>query len=66
MLKVFYGLPKKVIFCKKSLISNQVPNSVPEIYHSKKSKKRTPMQYFCIEAVRAEPVGLLLTFSYDQ
>jgi|TARA_B100000315_G_scaffold183274_1_gene172201 N-acetyl sugar amidotransferase len=41
MLKVFYGLPKKVTFCKKSLISNQVPNSVPEIYHSKKSKKRT-------------------------
>lgn len=39
--KPFYGLPKKVIFCKKSLISNQRPNSVIEFTHKKFSKKKT-------------------------
>ena len=40
-LKSFYGLPKKVIFCKKTLISNQKPNSVIEFNHKIKSKKKT-------------------------
>ena len=39
--KTFYGLPKKVIFCKKSLISNQRPNSTQEHKHTIKSKKKT-------------------------
>jgi N-acetyl sugar amidotransferase len=41
MFKALYGLPNKVIFCKKSLISNQVPNSTSEFHHTKKSKKKT-------------------------
>ena len=40
-LKAFYGLPKKVIFCKKTLISNQLPNSAIEFKHTIKSKKKT-------------------------
>ena len=39
-LKVFYGLPKKVIFCKKTLVSNQRPNSAVEFFHTIKSKKK--------------------------
>ena len=38
-LKNYYGLPKKVIFCKKTLISNQRPNSAVEFNHNKNSKK---------------------------
>ena len=40
-LKTFYGLPKKVIFCKKTLISNQRPNSELEFKHNIKTKKKT-------------------------
>lgn len=39
--KPFYGLPSKVIFCKKTLISNQKPTSSIEFNHSSKSKKKT-------------------------
>ena len=39
--KAYYGLPQKVIFCKKSLISNQRPNSSIEFQHSINSKKKT-------------------------
>ena len=39
--KVFYGLPKKVIFCKKSLMSNQRPNSVAEFLSKRNSLKST-------------------------
>ena len=39
--KILYGLPEKVIFCKKSLMSNQRPNSVVEFSHKKSSKKKT-------------------------
>ncbi len=39
--KTLYGLPRKVIFCKKTLISNQRPTSSIEFYHNKKSKKKT-------------------------
>ena len=38
---VFYGLPKKVLYCKKCLISNQRPNSAVEYIHVKGSKKAT-------------------------
>ena len=41
ILKNYYGLPKKVIFCKKTLISNQRPNSTVEFKHNKESKKET-------------------------
>ena len=40
--KVFYGLPKKVKFCKLCVISNQRPNSTVEYKNdSKNSKKST-------------------------
>ena len=38
--KILYGLPKKVLFCKKSLISNQTPNSTQEFRHTLKVKKK--------------------------
>ena len=38
-LKTLYGLPRKVIFCKKTLISNQRPVSAIEFLHKKKTKK---------------------------
>ena len=40
-LKTLYGLPNKIIFCKKSLISNQRPNSSIEFNHDINSKKKT-------------------------
>ena len=40
-LKTLYGLPKKVLFCKKSLISNQTPCSTQEFKHTLKSVKKT-------------------------
>ena len=39
--KALYGLPNKVKFCKKSLISNQMPSSTQEFKHTIKSKKST-------------------------
>ena len=38
-MKTLYGLPKKVIFCKKTLISNQRPQSEIEFSHNIKTKK---------------------------
>ena len=38
--KSYYGLPNKVIFCKKTLDSNQKPNSASEFIHDIKSKKK--------------------------
>ena len=40
-LKTYYGLPRKVVFCKKSLISNQRPSSSVEFKHKANSKKST-------------------------
>ena len=40
-LRSFYGLPKKVVFCKKTLISNQRPSSEIEFAHNINTKKRT-------------------------
>ena len=42
-LKTFFGLPRKVIFCKKSLISNQRPNSAIEFNTNKKQKKKNSL-----------------------
>ena len=39
--KILYGLPKKVLFCKKCVISNQTPNSTQEFRQTLKSKKKT-------------------------
>lgn len=38
---VLYGLPSKVEFCRKCVISNQRPNSAVEYKHTKDSKKKT-------------------------
>ncbi len=40
-LKTLYGLPEKVIFCKKCVMSNQRPASAIEFKHNKNSKKVT-------------------------
>ena len=40
-LRAFYGLPNKVRFCKKTLISNQRPNSELEFKHNIQTKKKT-------------------------
>jgi N-acetyl sugar amidotransferase len=34
-LKTFYGLPEKVVFCKRCVMSNQRPSSYPEFKHTK-------------------------------
>ena len=39
--KILYGLPRKVLFCKKkSLISNQTPNLLKNLDIQLKSKKK--------------------------
>ena len=40
-LKNFYGLPKKIIFCKKCTYTNQKPNSEQEYKHNINKKKPT-------------------------
>ena len=40
-LKTLYGLPEKVIFCKKCVMSNQRPNSAIEFKHNIQTKKAT-------------------------
>jgi N-acetyl sugar amidotransferase len=40
-MKTYFGLPKKVIFCKKTHISNQRPVSKVEFFHNKKTKTKT-------------------------
>lgn len=40
-LEVKYGLPEKVVFCKKCVMSNQRPASTQEFKHTIKSKKTT-------------------------
>ena len=39
--KVFYGLPPRVLFCQKCVISNQRPNSMIEYNHVQDSQKKT-------------------------
>ena len=41
MKKTLYNLPKKVLFCKKTLISNQRPNSTQEFQHKAFDEKKT-------------------------
>ncbi len=36
-----YGLPSKVVFCRKCVISNQRPNSAVEYEHTRSSRKQT-------------------------
>ena len=40
-LETLYGLPPKVTFCKKCVISNQRPNSAVEYKHTADAKKTT-------------------------
>jgi len=40
-LKAYFGLHSEVVFCKKTLISNQRPNSAIEFEHNIKTKKKT-------------------------
>ena len=37
-LSALYNLPEEIKFCKKCVISNQRPSSVPEFYHVKERK----------------------------
>ena len=39
--RALYGLPEKVIYCRKCVISNQRPNSAEEFKHTKGIKKAT-------------------------
>jgi len=37
----YYGLPSRVLYCKKCVISNQRPNSAVEYKHTRDTKKAT-------------------------
>ena len=52
--KTLFGLPKKIIFCKKSLISNQRPNSSIEFNHNEKSKKK---KHYSLIAMGSQTLG---------
>ena len=41
MLEVKYGLPSKIVFCKRCVMSNQRPTSAIEFKHTIDSKKQT-------------------------
>jgi N-acetyl sugar amidotransferase len=40
-LEIKYGLPEKVMFCKRCVMSNQRPSSTPEFKHTKDEKHAT-------------------------
>ncbi len=40
-LEAYYGLPKRVVFCRKCVISNQRPNSTVEVHHTSSERKAT-------------------------
>ena len=40
-LEAKYGLPEEVIFCRRCVMSNQRPSSMPEFTHTKNSKHNT-------------------------
>lgn len=40
-METYFGLPSKVIFCKRCVISNQRPSSTVEFKHSKSDAKQT-------------------------
>ena len=46
-METFYNLPKKVKFCKKCVLSNQRPSSVPEFKHT---KNRNGAKYLNIDS----------------
>ena len=39
-IKSYYNLPKNIIFCKKCVLSNQKPNSIPEFQHTRSTAGR--------------------------
>ena len=41
MTEAYYGLPEKVVFCKRCVISNQRPSSTQETKHSRTQKHST-------------------------
>ena len=47
-MKTLYNLPKKIIFCKKCVTSNQRPNSYPEFNHT---RERSNAKYLNMEFV---------------
>lgn len=40
-MEAYYGLPEKVVFCKKCVMSNQRPASTPEFKHTINDRKNT-------------------------
>ena len=40
-MKVKYNLPKKIIFCRNCVMSNQRPGSISEFFHTKDRKNAT-------------------------
>ena len=34
-MKIKYNLPKRVLFCKKCVMSNQRPSSISEFFHTR-------------------------------
>ncbi len=45
-MKAFYNLPEKVIFCKRCVVSNQRPSSIPEFKHT---RNRDGAKYITID-----------------
>ena len=57
-MKTFYNLPKKIIFCKKCVNSNQYPTSIPEFKHTKNRKNASYINFnsdgICDGCIQAE------------
>lgn len=49
VLETKYGLPEKVVYCKRCLMSNQMPNSYPEFKHT--PNRKTPTLFIDAEGV---------------
>tara|TARA_B100001093_G_scaffold192721_1_gene185243 strand:- start:3118 stop:4338 length:1221 start_codon:yes stop_codon:yes gene_type:complete len=58
-MKVKFNLPKKVIFCKKCVMSNQRPSSIPEFHHTQNREganylKIDPKSGWCSACIQNE------------
>lgn len=57
-MKILYNLPKKILFCKKCVNSNQYPISIPEFKHTKSRKNASYVNFnkqsICDGCVQAE------------
>ena len=55
-MKTMFGLPEKVIFCSKCVLSNQRPASIPEFLHK---PTREGAKYLNLKKIQKENIFVM-------